>query len=120
MSISSAEAKDYALSKAAKEIKFVVQILLSVGILEMTPGNQVDNMGASIPMSKNVSASSRMKHMDSTRYQHFVHKCIGDGFIQIVFLRTANNVLDYFTNNIKGGVYEAYTKEFVVDRDTYP
>jgi hypothetical protein len=114
VSLSSTEAEYYALSEAAKEIKFVVQILLSMGIPVQLPVIvRVDNMGA-IFMSENASASSRTKHVD-TRY-HFVREFVEDGFIRIVFVRTVDNVSDSFTNNVTGDIYEAHVMEFIVDR----
>jgi hypothetical protein len=54
----------YALSEAAKEIEFVAQILLTMGIPVRLPISvRVDNVGA-IFMSENVSASSRTKQVD--------------------------------------------------------
>ncbi len=54
----SSEAEFVALSEAAKEIKFIVQVLLSIGIeVEMPVIVQVDNVGA-IFMAKNVSTST--------------------------------------------------------------
>jgi hypothetical protein len=114
VSLSSTEAEYYALSEAAKEIKFVVQILLSMGIPVQLPVIvRVDNMDA-IFMSENASASSRTKHVD-TRY-HFVREFVEDGFIRIVFVRTIDNVSDSFTKNVTGDIYEAHVKEFIVDR----
>ena len=114
VSLSSTEAEYYALSEAAKEIKFVVQILLSMGIPVQLPVIvRVDNMGA-IFMSENASASSRTKHVD-TRY-HFVREFVEDGFIRIVFVRTVDNVSDSFTKNVTGDIYEAHVKEFIADR----
>ena len=102
------------MSEAAKEIKFVVQILLSMGIPVQLPVIvRVDNMGA-IFMSENASASSRTKHVD-TRY-HFVREFVEDGFIRIVFVRIIDNVSDSFTKNVTGDIYEAHVKEFIADR----
>jgi hypothetical protein len=117
VSLSSSEAEYYALSEAAKEVKFVVQILMSMGIPVQLPVIiRVDNMGA-IFMSKNVSATSRTRHVD-TRY-HFVREFIEDGFLSIIFVRTADNVADPFTKNVTGDVYASHVKEFVVDRELY-
>jgi hypothetical protein len=115
VSLSSTEAEYYALSEAAKEIKFVVQILLSMGIPVQLPIIvRVDNMGA-IFMSENASATSRTKHVD-TRY-HFVREFVEDGFIRIVFVRTVDNVLDYFTKNVTGDIYDAHVKDFVAEQE---
>jgi hypothetical protein len=117
VSLLSSEAEYYALSEAAKEIKFVVQILLSMGIPVKIPVIvRLVNMGA-IFMSENASAWSRTKHVD-TRY-HFVREYVEDGFIRIVFVRTANNISDSFTKNVTGDVYDAHTKKFVADREIY-
>jgi len=114
VSLSSTEAEYYALSEAAKEIKFVVQILLSMGIPVQLPIIvRVDNMGA-IFMSENASASSRTKHVD-TRY-HFVREFVEEGFIRIIFVRTVDNVSDSFTKNVTGDIYEAHVTDFVAER----
>jgi hypothetical protein len=69
VSLSSSETEYYALSEAGKEIKFVVQILLSMGIPVKIPVvDRVDNMGA-IFMSENASASSRTKHVHSISFR---------------------------------------------------
>jgi len=68
--LSSSKAEFVALSEAAKEIKFIVQVLLLIGIEVQLPVIVcVDNVGA-IFMAKNVSTSPKTKHVD-VRY-HFV------------------------------------------------
>ena len=86
VTLSSSEAEFVALSEAAKEIKFVVQVLISMGIPVRLPVIcRVDNIGA-IFMAENVSTSQRTKHID-TRY-HFVREFVEEGFIKIIFVRT--------------------------------
>jgi hypothetical protein len=69
VSLSSSEAEYYSLSEAAKEIKFVVQILESMGIKVKKPIIVcVNNVGATF-MSENVTATSRTKHVDA-RYHY--------------------------------------------------
>jgi len=54
----SSEAEFVALSEATKGIKFIIQVLLSIGIeVEMPVIVRVDNVGA-IFMAKNVSTST--------------------------------------------------------------
>jgi len=111
VTLSSSEAEFVALSEAAKEIKFIVQVLLSIGIeVEMPIIVRVDNVGA-IFMAENVSTSSRTKHVD-VRY-HFVREFIEDGFIKIVFVRTADNKADIFTKNVVGDLYDKHTNDMV-------
>ena len=62
--LSSSEAEYVALLEAAKEIKFVYQLLLSIGIQVRLPiVVRVDNVGA-IFMSENTSTSGQTKHID--------------------------------------------------------
>jgi len=85
VSLSSSEAEYYALSEAAKEIKFVAQLLRTIGVEPELPITvHVDNVGA-IFMSENVSATSRTRHVDA-RY-HFVREFIEEGQIKIVFVK---------------------------------
>ena len=117
VSLSSTEAEYYALSEAAKEIKFVAQILLTMGIPVRLPiVVRVDNVGA-IFMSESVSASSRTKHVD-IRY-NFVREFVADKFIKIIFVRTNDNVSDGFTKNVTGDIYDKHCKEFIAERERY-
>ena len=54
----------------------------------------VDNQSA-ITLSKNSVHHNRTKHID-TRY-HFIRQCIEDKNIEIVFIRTENQLVDIFT-----------------------
>jgi hypothetical protein len=63
VTLSSSEAEFVALSEAEKEIEFVVQVLISIGIPVRLPVIcRVDNIGA-IFMAENVSTSQRTKHI---------------------------------------------------------
>ena len=64
VTLSSSEAEYVALSEATKEIKFVYQLLQSIGIdIELPITVKVENIGA-IFMSKNMSTSGQTKHVD--------------------------------------------------------
>jgi hypothetical protein len=80
VSLSSTGAEYYALSEAAKEVKFIIKVLVSINIQVKLPVVvHVENVGA-IFMSENVTATSRTKHIDA-RY-HFVWEYVEDGFIK--------------------------------------
>jgi hypothetical protein len=65
VSLSSSEAEFYALAEAAKEIPFVIQILMFLGVPVETPVEVfVDNIGA-IFMTENASSTGRTRHMDT-------------------------------------------------------
>jgi hypothetical protein len=64
VTLSSSEAEFVSLSEGAKEIKFIVQVLITMGIKVKLPVIVlVDNMGA-IFMAENVTTSGRTKHVD--------------------------------------------------------
>ena len=112
VTLSSSEAEFVALSEAAKEIKFVYQVLLSMGVRVETPiVVRVDNIGA-IFMAENVAVSQRTKHID-VRYR-FVQEFVMDGFLKIIFVRTAENDADIFTKNLSGDLHEKHREKMVV------
>ena len=116
ITLSSSEAEYVALSEAAKYIKFVYQLLQSIGVSVQLPiVVRVDNVGA-IFMSENTSTSGRTKHVD-IRYQ-YVNEMVMDGFLKIVFVKTKENVADVFTKNVTSEVYKTLAKSFLSERSS--
>jgi hypothetical protein len=114
VTLSSAEAEFVACAEAAKEIKFVAQILNDMGIQVQTPIIvRVDNVGA-IFMTENVSTSGRTKHID-VRF-HYVREFVEANFLKIIFVRSENNFADGFTKNVSGAIYDAHVTEFMAER----
>ena len=105
VALSSSEAELYALCDAAKEIKFMVQLLRTMHIAVRLPMIvRVDNMGA-IHMANNLQASSRSKHIDlRTR---FIHSYVNEGIIEIKFVHLEENLADIFTKNTTGETHNA-------------
>jgi len=100
VSLSSSEAEIYACSDAAKEIKFVYQILVTMGIKVKLPITvRVDNVGA-IFMAENISVSQRTKHIDIRT--KFLTEYIDDGFIKIIFVKSKDNLSDGFNEECEG------------------
>ena len=86
VTLSSSEAEFVAISEALKEIKFVYQLLESMGIEVSYPITvYVDNIGA-IFTSENVTTSNRTKHVDVRH--HFIREHVEDGIIKIEFIRS--------------------------------
>jgi hypothetical protein len=116
VSLSSSEAEFISLSEGAKEIKFIVQVLMTMGIeVELPVIVRVDNVGA-IFMAENVTTTGRTKHVD-IRY-HYVREFVEDGFVKIIFVRTAENYADQFTKNVTGDIYDAHVKSFLGTKDS--
>ena len=71
---------------------------------------RVDNVGA-IFMSENITTSNMTKHVD-TRYR-FINEFVEDGFIEIIFVRTKENMSDIFTNNRSGEIGNRHHNKMV-------
>ena len=111
VTLSSSEAEYVSLSEAAKEVKFIVQLIESMGIKVKKPVRiRVDNIGA-IFMANNVSTSPRTKHVD-VRYR-FVTEFIEDGLLKIQFVRTMENESDGFTKKLNGGLHDKHRSKFI-------
>ena len=114
VALSSSEAEYVALSEAAKEVKFIYQVLRSMGVKVKLPiVVRVDNIGA-IFMAENVAVSQRTKHID-VRYC-FVQEFVMDGFLKIIFVRTGDNHADIFTKNLSGDLHEKHRDKMVIPK----
>ena len=114
VTLSSTEAEFYAASEAVKEILFVAQVLLDLGVPVETPIKvNVDNMGA-IFMTGNASSSSRTRHVD-TRW-HFVRELQEQGVVEVVFCRTKDNLADGNTKNVSAEILREHSRKLVSDR----
>lgn len=115
VALSSSEAEFYACGEAVKEIPFVVQILLFLGIPVKLPVEVwVDNIGA-IFMSENSTSSSRTQHMD-TRYR-FIEQLQEDGLIKLKFVPTKENIADVATKNVSADIMDAHINKYLVHKD---
>ena len=95
--LSTTEAEYVALSEVLKEIKFLYQLLSSMGIKVPLPIKvKVDNIGA-IWLANNSGVSERTKHVDCRA--HFVKAFVVDKIVEIVFVRSENNESDMMTKN---------------------
>ena len=114
ITLSSSEAEFIALSEAAKEVKFISQLLESIGIaVEYPIIVHVDNVGA-IFMAENVTTSSRMRHVDcQTKY---VWEFVENGFLKVVFVKSENNLADGETKNITNEAYWRHTETYMSQR----
>jgi len=116
VSLSSSEAEFVSLSEAAKEVKFIAQIIESMGVEIQKPITvYIDNIGAKF-MAYNVTTSQRTKHVD-IRY-HYVREFIQDGFLEVKFVKTTENVSDGFTKNLNGELYDKHKEKFIQDKRT--
>ena len=100
----------------SKEIKFVYQVLVSLGIKVKLPIIvRVDNLGA-IFMSENISVLQRTKHVD-VRFR-FVQQFTMEGSIKVIFMRTDENDADLFTKNLNGEKYKLHSDKLIINKGT--
>jgi len=115
VSLSSSEAEFYACAEAVREVPFVAQILLFLGIPVKTPVNVwIDNVGA-IFMTENRTSSSRTRHMD-TRWWHVTQLQEEDKLIKVQFVRTKENISDLGTKNVNAETYQHHEGRLISDR----
>jgi hypothetical protein len=117
VSLSSSEAEFYACAEAVREVPFITQILLFLGVtVELPVKVWIDNVGA-IFMTENKSSSARTRHMD-TRFW-YVHQLQEEhGLIKVHFVRTKDNVSDIGTKNVTTDVYKAHEGKLVTSRES--
>ena len=75
----------------------------------------VDNVGA-IFMYEIATMSNRTKHVD-TRYR-FVNEFVEDRFIEIIFVKTKDNVVYIFTKNTSGEIENHHHNKMVKEIKT--
>ena len=114
MSLSSSEVEYIALSEAAKEVMFVIQLLGSMKILVQYPVRvRIDNVGT-ILMASNITTTSHTKHVH-VRYK-YVNKYVEDGIFEISFVTSADNDSDILTKNLSAELYEKHSKKILGEK----
>ena len=114
ISLSSSEAEMYALTEAIKEIPFIIQLLLFIGVKVQLPVQvKVDNMGA-IYMSENSTPSARTQHADIR--QKFTADLQDKGLIKVDFVRSEDNTSDILTKNVTVELFNHHTKHIIAEK----
>ena len=117
VALSSSEAEFYSCSEGVREIPFIVQICLFLGIPVKLPVDvKIDNMGAKF-MTENLTSSSRTRHMDTCLC--FVNDHQDEGLIKVVFVPSGENVSDVQTKNVNGETFEIHLHKFSLDKDDF-
>ena len=95
--LSTTEVEYVAASEVVKEIKFVYQLLISMGIKVPLPIKiKVDNMGT-IWLANNSGVSERTKHIDTRN--HSVRYFVMDEVVSVEFVQSSQNTSDIMTKN---------------------
>jgi hypothetical protein len=111
VTLSTSESELVACSELIKEIKFIIQVLTSVGIpVKLPVVCHVDNVGA-IFLANNLTTGDRTKHIDVRH--HFVREIVEEGIVKIIFIKTADNDADLWTKNVTGELFEKHSNKVV-------
>jgi hypothetical protein len=112
VTLSTTEAEYAALSEATREVKFVHQVLVIMGVeVDLPIRVNVFKIGA-IFLFTNRTESDRTKHID-TRY-HFVRDLIESNFINMFFMISELNVSNIFTKNLDSARFTELQKRLMV------
>ena len=113
VALSSSEAEFYACGEAVREVPFIAQILVFLGVeVELPVQVKIDNVGA-IFMSENKTSASRTRHMD-TRW-HYVNQMQDDGLVKIDFVKSEDNVSDIGTKNVTTETMDRHTPKLITE-----
>ena len=101
--LSSTETEYYAVSEVSMEIMFIKNLLEFLGIsIDFPITVNCDNVRA-IFLSQNAKNNNRTKHIDIRA--HYVCQFIKDGILKIVFVKSADNEADVFTENVSNNIF---------------
>ena len=115
VTLSSSESEYYACSEGVREIPFLIQLLMFLGIKVKLPVKVwVDNVGA-IFMNENSSNSQRTRHVDVR--VRFTESLQQQGLIDIAFCPSAKNLSDGQTKNVSAEIQEKHEVEYLADRE---
>lgn len=105
VALSTAEAEYIALFNGTREAKWLKTLFSHVTGLDVTPlAIMVDNQAA-ISMAKNVSSSSRTKHIDM-KY-HFVRECVSSGIVTVAHCASVDMLADVLTKSLASARFTA-------------
>lgn len=94
MALSSCEAEYLALGEAAREAKYLRQLLAEMNFATSPTWLRCDNQGA-MSLAKNPSHHQRTKHIDIRH--HFIRELIASGEISVCFVPSSDNLADALT-----------------------
>jgi len=113
VTLSSTEAEYFACSEAAKELRFIKNIIESMkqdSHLHYPLTLKIDNTGA-IFLANNQTTGQRTKNIDIRI--HYVRNMITDGIIQTEFVKSEDNGADIFTKNVSENLQNYHINKYM-------
>ena len=99
IALSSCEAEIIALSEAAKDMVYLRKLVSGLGESETGPSSLATDSQSARDVSYNPEHHDRMKHVQ--RRHFFIRDMVESFEIEVPFVRTADNIADFFTKPMK-------------------
>jgi hypothetical protein len=99
IALSSCEAEIIALSEAAKDVVYLRKLVRGLGEPEPGPSTLATDSQSARDVSYNPEHHDRMKHVQ--RRHFFIRDMVESFEIEVPFVRTADNIADFFTKPMK-------------------
>ena len=115
MALSTAEAEIIALSEAAKDVVYERKWIKGVGHPALKPTLLYTDSKAARDVSYNPEQHDKMKHVE--RRHFFVRDMVEKFELSVPFVRTANNLADFFTKALKPKTFFAFRKTIMNEPD---
>ena len=116
VTLSVTEAEYCALSEAAKEAKFILNLLKFMEVkVDMPITMWIDNEGAKF-LANNNNSGQRTKHIDA-RY-HYVRELIEENLVEVKYTPTDRNTADIFTKNLHAELFDIHAMNMTIDIDS--
>lgn len=113
--LSSTEAEGCSCSEGVKEITFIVQILLFLGVaVELPVDVFIDNVGA-IYLFENAGSSNRTRHIDART--QFVRDLQDQELLKVKFVKSEDNPADVATKNVNGDTFDKHLPMYAATKD---
>ena len=95
VALSTTKAEYMAVSRGAKQSKWMFSGMDKVGYPQAKPGILYNDNAGAISLTKNTKNNSWVKHIDI--HHHFIRECIKNGDIIVRHIPSSENLADIFT-----------------------
>jgi hypothetical protein len=118
IALSSCEAEYVALTVAVKDVLFLHQLFLELGVEIESPTLIFGDNVASIALAKNPVKHERTKHIDIKH--HFLREHVTRNDIKLVYIPTEDNLADILTKTTTKQIFQRLTPNIVnlIERDS--
>ena len=103
VSLSSTEAEYHALTEAARDVRWLRQLMHELGATQAEPTVIHEDNTQAIGLAKNPEHHARNKHLDVKL--HFIRGMIEQGEISVQYISTVNQLADIMTKPLSRQVF---------------